>query len=106
MISLVFAAAWAVFLLPWEYHIDCSGWNGGRVTYFDLRATARDGSVIEVGVELQPRADPEGARFIIWSQLDRARWRTTKVGKAILVVEGSPKSAIRSVEFTSKDWKP
>jgi hypothetical protein len=106
MISLVFAAVSAVFLLPWEYHIDCSGWTGARVAYFEMRAIARDGAIVEVGVELQPRADAEDARYPLWRDLNEAGWRVTKVGKAILVVEGSPKSAVRSIEFTSKAWKP
>ena len=42
----------------------------------------------------------------LWRDLNEAGWRVTKVGKAVLVVEGAPKSAVRSIEFEGKGWKP
>ena len=35
-----------------------------------------------------------------------AGYQGRDVGKNILVLEGAKKSAIRSVKFKSKDWKP
>lgn len=103
---ITFTVTFVLFALPWEYHIDCSGWTGAAVVRFSMRITARDGTVVKAGIEMQPNTTPEDVRAIIWSQLEMVRWRSSEVGKGILVLEGAPKSPIWSVEFTSKDWKP
>jgi hypothetical protein len=38
--------------------------------------------------------------------MERSGWRGYTVGKAVLVLQGSKKSPIRSIEFKSKGWKP
>ena len=106
MTSLVLAAVSAVFLLPCEYHIDFSGWHGAAMVEFDVRVTSKEGTIYETTIQLAPGATVIQARDLLWFALKRDGWRGHTVGKGILVLEGSKKSAIRSVEFTSKNWKP
>jgi hypothetical protein len=103
---LTFVAFSVLLPLPCEYHIDCSGWTGAAVARYSMRATAWDGSIVEVVSELQPGSDSEVVQYRIWSTLDEDGWRVTKVGKAILVVEGSPKSPVFLIETWGKVWKP
>lgn len=106
MSTLTFAITSAVLLIPAEQHIDCSGWTGAVQVEFDVRITARDGTVFIATVELLPGSTGTHARDTLWAILEKAGWRGHTVGKGILVLEGSKKSAVRSVEFKSKDWKP
>lgn len=106
MPQLAFAVALAVFVLPREYHVDCTGWNGAARVEFALRITAMDGTVYKTKVELLPDSTATEARDTLVLALERAGWRVRSVGKGILVLEGSKKSAVRTVEFTSKDWRP
>ena len=106
MNSLAFAFASVVLLLPREYHIDCSGWPGVAAVKITVRITAADGTVYEHDGECQSSATPQNLRDILAYHLEEDGNRGYKVGKAIYVLQGFKKSAIRSVEFTSKDWKP
>lgn len=105
--SVLFFALTSVFLVvPKEYHIDCSGWNGAAVVEFDVRITAMDGTVLNSGIELSVDSTSEDARNALWRLLETGGYSGRKVGKGIIVLEGAKRSAIRSVEFKSKDWKP
>jgi hypothetical protein len=104
--SLLFVMLSSPVMIPCEYHIDCSGWVGVARVEFDVRVTAADGTVFTTGVELLPGSTAVHARDLIWLGLERAGWRGRLVGKGILVLEGSKGSAVRSVEFKGKDWKP
>ena len=104
--SLSVAIAAAVLLVPREYHIDCSGWTGDARVEFSVRITAMDGTVYKTAVELFPGSTATTARDLLWTGPEFHGWRGRTVGKGILVLEGSKKSPIRSVEFTSKGWKP
>jgi hypothetical protein len=104
--TLTFAIATAVLLIPAERHIDFSGWPGAALVDFDVRVTAMDGTVYKTTIELAPGATVSQARNLLWGCLERNGWRGRTVGKGIIVLEGSKKSPIRSVEFRSKDWKP
>jgi hypothetical protein len=104
VLSLAFATCF--LLTPNERHIDFSGWPGAVTVEFDVRITALDGTVFKTTIELAPEATVIQARDILWFPLKRNGWRGHTVGKGILVLEGSKKSPIRSVEFTSKGWKP
>lgn len=106
MNALAFAIASALLAVPCEYHIDCSGWPGGATNEFEVRITALDGTTYTSGVELLPESTVATARDLIWFGLERKGWRGYPAGKGILVLQGSQKSAIRSVEFKSKGWKP
>jgi hypothetical protein len=106
MSTLTFAIATAALLIPAERHIDFSGWPGAATVQFDVRVTAMDGTVYKTSVELFPGSDAEDARGLLWAGLKNAGYRGHTVGKGILVLEASKKSPIRSVEFTSKGWKP
>lgn len=100
------ALASVVFALPCEYHIDCNGWDGKAMTEYKFRITAWDGSTYQSAVQLFPGSDPEVARDLIWNGLKANKWRGRFVGDGILVLEGSKKAGVRSVEFTSDGWKP
>lgn len=106
MNALAFAFASALLVVPSERHIDCSGWGGNGTIQLDVRVTAMDGTIHKTSIELFPGSDDETARDSIWLGLRNKGWRGREVGKAILVLEGSKTSHIRSVEFTSKGWKP
>lgn len=106
MVALGFAMASAILMLPREYHIDCSGWNGGAVVEFKVRITAMDGTVKTGAIELQPGSTPEAARNALWDLLESTGHRGRTVGKGIIVLEGAKMSAVRAIEFTSKDWTP
>ena len=106
MFALALAIASAVHAVPAEYHIDFSGWPGVMMVEFDVRVTAMDGTTYTTTIQLAPGATVIQARNILWFALQRDGWRGHTVGKGIIVLEGSKKSPIRSVEFKSKDWKP
>ena len=103
---LTLAAMIAVSGVPKNYHIDCSGWNGLGHTVFSVRITAMDGSIYNSAVELFPGATVINTRDLIWINLKEAGGKGYTVGKGIIVLEEYNKSRIRSVEFTSKTWKP
>jgi hypothetical protein len=101
-LAFLFAVIWH----PHEYAIDCTGWNGGAVIEYEVVLTALDGTAVGVGAELQPVAGQEAARHSIWSALDDAGWRTRKVGKGILIVEGAKTCDVLWITSTSKQWAP
>jgi hypothetical protein len=104
--ALALALASTVLVLPREYHIDCLGWTGAAQADFDVCMTAMDGSVVKIGIVMAPKTTPDDVRYILESPLRRAGWHYRRVGNGILVLEGSKKAPIRSVEFKSKDWTP
>lgn len=106
MSSLTLAVASAVLIIPREYHIDWSGWTGAAVVEVAVRITEMDGTVRKTTIEVQPDTTPEQVRDAVWCHLETTGWRGRKVGKGIFVLEGAKESSIRSVEFTSKGWKP
>ena len=93
-------------VLPKEFHIDCSGWPGAVVAEIDFRYTLTNGKRISTGIFMQPGTTPNHVQFILSDVLDTAGWRYRKVGKSILVIEGSKTSPIQSVVFKSKQWTP
>ena len=107
MSSLTLALASVFLVCPKEHHIDCSGWNGAAQAEFDVRITAMDGTVCEASIVLEEGSSPEHVRdtLRVVTANDHG-YRVREVGKNVLVLEGAKKSAIRSVEFKSKDWKP
>lgn len=104
--SLTLVIASALLMVPREYHIDCSGWNGAVVIEFGIYITAMDSTVLKTCIEVQPNTTPEDVRDAIESQFKRAGWRYRLVGKGIIVLEGAKGATIRTVEFKAKDWKP
>jgi hypothetical protein len=104
MLALAFASVLPV--IPSERHIDCSGWNGVAQLEFKVRVTTLDGRNYKSGVELLPNSTAEQARDLLWVALDGNELSGHTVGKEIIVLQGSKKSRIRSVEFESKGWKP
>lgn len=107
MSVLTLALASGFVLCPKEYHIDCSGWNGAARVEFKMRIKAMDGTVHEAEMTLQPGSNPEQVRDGLYVVIFHdCGCRVREVGKNILVLEGAKKSAIRSVEFESKGWKP
>src|SRR5689334_5022140 len=106
MSLLTFATVSAVLAVPHEHHIDCSGWPGVATTEFEVRITAKDGTVFTGAVKLAPGSTPAQARDLLWTYLSSAGYSGRTVGKGIIVLERYKKSPICSVEFKSKDWKP
>lgn len=106
MALLILAFFAIVDTLPKEFHIDCSSWSGAVAAEIDFRFVPVSGNRIETGFEIQPKTEPEDVRNVLERNLRDAGWRYRKIGKGIIILEGSKNSPIRSVEFTSKVWKP
>ena len=106
MTSLAFVIATATLLVPREYHIDCSGWHGKTLNEFGVLITSMDGKTLKTKLLLDTGADPEVARDLLWSLLERNGWRGRTESDTIIILEGSKKSSIRSVKFISTGWKP
>lgn len=102
----VFLLISIVDALPKEFHIDCTGWPGEAVTRIHFRYVPINGKRIDTSVEMQPKTTPDDVRYGLKLSLQEAGWRYREIGNGILVLEGSKNSLIRSVEFTSKTWKP
>jgi hypothetical protein len=107
MSALTLALDSAFVVCPKEYHIDYSGWNGVAQTEIDVCITAVDGTICKNGIVLEPGTTPEQVRGGFQGMIVHDfGCRVREVGKNILVLEAAKRSAIRSVEFKSKGWKP
>lgn len=106
MNALAVAVTAMLVPVPKEYHIDFSGWPGTASVKIDYRFTPVKGQGINVGLRMEPDTSPTDVRDEIERSLRDAGWGYRTVGKGILIVEAAKGSAVRSIEFKSKDWKP
>lgn len=104
MLAHVVSASLA--LVPCEWHIDCSGWNGAVLAQFDVIVTGADGKVIKGGVEVNPGSTAEDARDALCTIFGSYELRFRRTGTVGLVLEGTAKAGVRSVKFVPKGWAP
>ena len=108
MSQITLALALAVTSAPHEYHIDCSGWTGAVVVEFSTKIVTLDGKVLNTTIEVQAGTEPDDVRDALWRRINGAGGRGFTVANGVIVLSVVKNSAIRSVEFTSKNkgWKP